>query len=85
MTEEGWVINISPGEDGFLAVLIDVGDNVDINNTSVLRAFTTYSITVVPFSNVWGESVGSQTCNYTTPQKSKKLSLCKFKYANFLH
>ena len=47
---------------------IDVGEDVDSNETSLLRAYTTYSVTVVAFSNVWGTAEGKQ--NFTTLQTS---------------
>ena len=50
---------------------IDVGDDVDSNETSLLRAYTTYSVTVVAFSNVWGRTVGSETTMFTVYQKGK--------------
>ena len=50
---------------------IDVGEDVDSNETSLLRAYTTYSITVVAFSNVWGRTVGSEVTMFTVFQKGK--------------
>ena len=49
----------------------DVGSNV----TSYLRAYTTYSVTVVAFSDVWGRTVGSEPITFTTPQRSKQAIL----------
>ena len=50
---------------------IDVGEDVDSNETSLLRAYTTYSVTVVAFSNVWGRTVGSEVTMFTVFQKGK--------------
>ena len=50
---------------------IDVGEDVDSNETSLLRAYTTYSVTVVAFSNVWGRTVGSEVTTFTVFQKGK--------------
>ena len=41
------------------------------NETSMLRAYTTYSVTVVAFSDVWGRTVGSEAVTFTTPQTSQ--------------
>ena len=54
-------------------VSIAVGEDVESNVTSYLRAYTKYSVTVVAFSNMWGRTVGSEPITYTTPQRSKKL------------
>ena len=47
-----------------------VGDNVGSDETHILRAYTTYSVTVVAFSDVWGRTVGSEAVGVTTPQRS---------------
>ena len=47
-----------------------VGDNVGSDETHILRAYTTYSVTVVAFSDVWGRTVGSEAFSVTTPQRS---------------
>ena len=52
-----------------IAVEEDVGSNV----TSYLRAYTTYSVTVVAFSDVWGRTVGSEPITFTTPQRGKQV------------
>ena len=49
---------------------IAVRDDVGSDETHMLRAYTTYSVTVVAFSNVWGRTVGSEAVNVTTPQRS---------------
>ena len=49
------------------AVVEDVGSD----ETSMLRAYTTYSVTVVAFSDVWGRTVGSEAVTFTTPQTSQ--------------
>ena len=52
------------------ASFISVGDNVGSDETHILRAYTTYSVTVVAFSDVWGRTVGSEAFSVTTPQRS---------------
>ena len=52
-----------------IAVEEDVGSNV----TSYLRAYTTYSVTVAAFSDVWGRTVGSEHITFTTAQRSKQV------------
>ena len=47
-----------------------VGDNVGSDETHILRAYTTYSVSVVAFSDVWGRTVGSVAVGVTTPQRS---------------
>ena len=47
-----------------------VGDNVGSDETHILRAYTTYSVSVVAFSDVWGRTVGSEAVGVTTPQRS---------------
>ena len=49
---------------------IAVREDVASNETHMLRAYTTYSVTVVAFSNVWGRTVGSEAFSVTTPQRS---------------
>ena len=50
---------------------IAVRDDVGSDETHIiLRAYTTYSVSVVAFSDVWGRTVGSEAVNVTTPQKS---------------
>ena len=49
---------------------IAVGKDVDSNETSLLRAYTTYSVTVVAFSNVWG-TARSEATMFTVFQKGK--------------
>ena len=48
-----------------IAVEVDVGSN----ETSSLRAYTTYSATVVAFSDVWGRTVGSEPITFTAAQR----------------
>ena len=48
---------------------IAVREDVDSNETSLLRVYTTYSVTVVAFSSVWGR--GSVTTMFTVFQKGK--------------
>ena len=57
-----------------IAVKEDVGSNV----TSYLRAYTTYSVTVVAFSDVWGRTVGSEPITFTTPQRGKQVVVFSF-------
>ena len=49
---------------------IAVGEDVGSDETSMLRAYTTYSVTVVVFSDVWDRIVGSEAVTFTTPQTS---------------
>ena len=51
-------------------VSISVGDDVGSDDTSSLRAYTTYSVTVVAFSDKWGKTVGSNATRLTTFQQS---------------
>ena len=44
-----------------------VGDNVGSDETHIL---STYSVTVVAFSDVWGRTVESEAVGVTTPQRS---------------
>ena len=48
---------------------ITVGEDVGSNNTSSLRAYTTYSVTVVAF-DVWRKTVGIETITFNTSQQS---------------
>ncbi|CAI7990417.1 Receptor-type tyrosine-protein phosphatase F [Geodia barretti] len=48
---------------------ITVGEDVGSNDTSSLRAYTTYSVTVVAFSDKWGKTVGSEATRLTTLQR----------------
>ena len=48
---------------------ITVGEDVGSNDTSSLRAYTTYSVTVVAFSDKWGKTVGSKATRLTTLQR----------------
>ena len=56
-----------------LNVSIAVEEDVGSNETSSVRAYTTYSVTVVAFSNVWGRTVGSEPIAFTTAQRSKQV------------
>ena len=56
-----------------LNVSIAVGEDVGSNETSYLRAYTTYSVTVAAFSDVWGRTVGSEPITFTTAQRSKQV------------
>ena len=47
---------------------IAVGEDVDSNETSLLRAYTTYLVTVVAFNSTWGTAEGKK--NFTTLQTS---------------
>ena len=49
---------------------IAVREDVGSDETHMLRAYTTYSVSVVAFSDVWGKTVGSEAVNATTPQRS---------------
>ena len=53
---------------------IAVGEDVGSDETSMLRAYTTYSVTVVAFSDVWGRTVGSEAVTFTTHQTSQNQS-----------
>ncbi|CAI8022098.1 Receptor-type tyrosine-protein phosphatase F [Geodia barretti] len=54
----------------FPTASITVGeDDVGSNDTSSLRAYTTYSVTVVAFSDKWGKTVGSEATRVTTLQR----------------
>ena len=50
---------------------IDVGQKLAADDTTMLRAYTTYSITVVAESDVTGSSEHSEPITVTTPQTSK--------------
>ena len=56
-----------------LNVSIAVEEDVRSNVTSYLRAYTTYSVNVVAFSDVWGRTVGSEPITFTTPQRGKQV------------
>ena len=56
---------------------IAVVENVASNETHILRAYTTYSVTVVAFSDVWGRTVGSEAVSITTPQRGI-YNYCRF-------
>ena len=43
------------------------------SQTTTLRAYTTYSVTVIRFSDVWGRTEGSCTVIFTTHQ----MGMCK--------
>ena len=49
---------------------IAVREDVGSDETHMLRAYTTYSVSVVAFSDVWGRTVGSEAVGVTTPQRS---------------
>ena len=48
---------------------IIVGKDVGQYDSSSLRAYTTYSATVVAFSDVWDRTIGSKAITITTPQR----------------
>ena len=50
---------------------IDVGQMLAADDTTMLRAYTTYSITVVAVNDVTGSSGGNVPIKFTTAQKSK--------------
>ena len=52
---------------------IAVKEDVDSKETSFLKAYTTCSVTVVAFSDVWGRTVGSEPITFTTPQRGKQV------------
>ena len=49
---------------------ISVGQDVGTNNTTMLRAYTTYFITVIAESDILGTSGGCDHIILTTPQIS---------------
>ena len=49
---------------------IAVREDVGSDETHILRAYTTYSVSVVAFSDMWGRTVGSEAVSVTTPQRS---------------
>ena len=51
------------------SLAVAVVENVASNETHILKAYTTYSVTVVAFSDVWGRTVGSEAVSITTPQR----------------
>ena len=57
---------------------IGVGQMLAGNDTTMLRAYTTYSITVVAESDVRGSSEDSEPVNVTTPQTSKYVEFYHF-------
>ena len=60
------------------SVNVSVGQDVGPSNTTMLRAYTTYFITVVAESDVLGTSDGCDHIILTTPQSSKYPKvLCK--------
>ena len=61
--------------DLLMNVSFAVEEDVGSNETSYLRAYTTYSVTVVAFSDVWGRTVGSEPITFTTAQISKQAIL----------
>ena len=50
---------------------IDVGQDVDSTNENMLKAYTTYFITVASVSDVLGRGEDSEPSPHTTIQKSK--------------
>ena len=50
---------------------IGVGQMLELLDTTMLRAYTTYSITVVAENDVWGTSEDSEPVTVTTAQTSK--------------
>ena len=50
---------------------VGVGQMLDGDDTTMLRAYTTYSITVVAESDEAGSSEDSEPVTFTTPQTSK--------------
>ena len=50
---------------------ITVGEDVESDDISLLRAYTTYSVIVVTFSDVWGRTIGSEAVKVTTSQRGK--------------
>ena len=53
------------------SVSIDVGQMLDREDTTMLRAYTTYFITMFAVSNVAGSSEDSESITVTTTQTSK--------------
>ena len=58
-------------DDTSTSASIGVGQMLSQYDTSMLRAYTTYSITVVAKSDVTGNSENSETTTVTTAQTSK--------------
>ena len=52
-----------------LNVSIAVEEDVGSNETSSVRIYTTYSVAVIAFSDVWGRTAGSEPITFTTPQR----------------
>ena len=62
-------VTVNGSTNDLLNVSIGVEEDVGSNETSYLRAYTTYSVTVVAFSDVWGRTVGSEPITFTTAQR----------------
>ena len=58
-------------DDPSTSTSIGVGQMLNIRDTTMLRAYTTYSITVAAESDVKGTSEDSESVIFTTAQKSK--------------
>ena len=56
---------------------IAMGEDVGSDETSMLRAYTTYSVTVVAFSNVWNKTAGSKAVTFNTSQRGKQYTIYK--------
>ena len=56
-----------------LNVSIAVEQDAGLNESSYLRAYITYFVTVVAFSDVWGRTVGSEPITFTTAQRGKQV------------
>ena len=52
---------------------ITVGEDVRSNDTSSLRAYSTYLVTVVAFSDKWGKTVGSEATRLITLRRAKQV------------
>ena len=66
-------VTVYGSTNNLLNVSIAVEEDVGSNETSYLRAYTTYSVTVVAFSDVWGRTVGSEPITFTTAQRGKQV------------
>ena len=53
------------------SVSIAVGEDVGSDETSMLRAYTTYSVTVIAFSDMWNRTAGSEAVTFNTSQRGK--------------
>ena len=63
-------VTVNGSTTDLLNVSIAVEEDVGSNETSSVRIYTTYSVTVVAFSDVWrGRTVGSEPITFTTPQR----------------